>query len=102
MSVRLEAGAASVHWGYLDATLAPVAAIDSGEVVTISTVSGPPEVLEGGTPFDKVEHLAERHDDAVVEVGIERHGDDMGRRLRHRPDKRVHVMLEKRYLQPQR
>ena len=45
MTVRVEAGAATVHWGYLDATLAPAATIDSGEVVTISTVSGPPEAL---------------------------------------------------------
>jgi len=45
MSVRLEAGASTVHWGYLDATLPPLATIDSGDVVTISTVSGPPEAL---------------------------------------------------------
>src|SRR5258708_5685100 len=45
MSARVDAGAATVHWGYLDATLAPVAAIDSGDVVTISTVSGPPDAL---------------------------------------------------------
>src|SRR5712664_2005820 len=45
MSARVDAGAATVHWGYLDAALAPAAAIDSGEVVTISTVSGPPDVL---------------------------------------------------------
>ena len=45
MTVRLEAGAGTVHWGYLDATLPAVAAVDSGDVVTISTVSGPPEAL---------------------------------------------------------
>jgi acetamidase/formamidase len=45
MPVRIEASAASVHWGFLDAMLAPVAAIDSGDVVTISTVSGPPDAL---------------------------------------------------------
>jgi len=45
MSVRVDASAATVHWGYLDAALAPAAAIDSGEVVTISTVSGPPDAL---------------------------------------------------------
>ena len=45
MTVRLEAGASTVHWGYLDATLPAVAAVDSGDVVTISTVSGPPEAL---------------------------------------------------------
>jgi acetamidase/formamidase len=45
MTARVDASAATVHWGYLDAALAPAAAIDSGEVVTISTVSGAPEVL---------------------------------------------------------
>jgi len=45
MTVRLEASAASVHRGYLDAALAPAVTIDSGESVTISTVSGPPEAM---------------------------------------------------------
>jgi acetamidase/formamidase len=42
---RLDAGADTVHWGYFDARLKPVAEIASGETVTISTVSGPPEML---------------------------------------------------------
>ena len=33
------------HWGYFDATRAPVAEIDSGEEVVIDTVSGAPQVL---------------------------------------------------------
>jgi acetamidase/formamidase len=45
MTVRLEAGAGTVHWGYLDAALAPALSIDSGDTVTISTVSGPPDML---------------------------------------------------------
>ena len=45
MAVRLEAGAGTVHWGYLDAALAPALSIDSGDTVTISTVSGPPDML---------------------------------------------------------
>jgi len=45
MGKRLEASAATVHWGYLDATLAPAETVDSGEVVTVTTVSGPPDVL---------------------------------------------------------
>jgi acetamidase/formamidase len=40
MSYRLDADADRVHWGYFDATLAPKLTIDSGETVTISTVSG--------------------------------------------------------------
>lgn len=42
---RIEAGADTVHWGYFDAALPPVAEIDSGEVVTMVTVSGPPDML---------------------------------------------------------
>ena len=34
-----------MHWGYFDAGLPPIATIDSGDVVTIGTVSGPPEML---------------------------------------------------------
>jgi hypothetical protein len=45
MPVRVDAGAETVHWGYFDAALAPIATIDSGDVVTIGTVSGPPEAL---------------------------------------------------------
>ena len=34
-----------MHWGFFDATLAPVAEIASGDTVTISTVSGNAEVM---------------------------------------------------------
>ena len=42
---RLDAGPETVHWGYFDAALAPVLTIESGDSVTISTVSGGPEVM---------------------------------------------------------
>ena len=42
---RLEAGAETVHWGYFDAALPPVLTVESGDVVTISTVSGPPDAM---------------------------------------------------------
>jgi acetamidase/formamidase len=42
---RLDAGAETVHWGYFDATLAPRLTVDSGDTVTMSTVSGPREVM---------------------------------------------------------
>ncbi len=45
MSVRVDASAENVHWGYFDAGLPPIVTIDSGDVVTIGTVSGPPEML---------------------------------------------------------
>ena len=37
---RVEAGPDSVHWGFFDAELKPLITIDSGDTVTISTVSG--------------------------------------------------------------
>ena len=42
---RLEAGAETVHWGYFDGALPPVLTVESGDVVTISTVSGPPDAM---------------------------------------------------------
>src|SRR6185369_14880394 len=42
---RLDAGADTVHWGYFDAKLPPILTVDSGDTVTISTVSGPREVM---------------------------------------------------------
>jgi len=42
---RLDAGAETVHWGYFDAALPPLLTIDSGDTVTISTVSGGREVM---------------------------------------------------------
>ena len=35
----------TVHWGYFDATLPPILTIDSGDSVTISTVSAAPGQL---------------------------------------------------------
>ena len=42
---RIEAGPETVHWGYFDAALPPLVTIDSGDTVTISTVSGGPEMM---------------------------------------------------------
>jgi acetamidase/formamidase len=42
---RLDASPDTVHWGYFDAGLAPLLTVDSGDTVTISTVSGGPEVM---------------------------------------------------------
>ncbi len=42
---RLEAAPDTVHWGFFDARLAPQLAIDSGQRVTISTVSGGTEMM---------------------------------------------------------
>jgi acetamidase/formamidase len=45
MPTRIDAGADTVHWGYFDASLAPVTTIDSGDVVTLGTVSGTAEQM---------------------------------------------------------
>src|ERR1700676_4099707 len=37
---RLDAAADTVHWGFFDASLKPLITVESGDVVTISTVSG--------------------------------------------------------------
>jgi len=42
---RLDAGPDTVHWGFFDAGLKPLITIDSGDEVTMSTVSGPPEAM---------------------------------------------------------
>ena len=42
---RLEAGPDTVHWGYFDASLPPVLAIEPGDSVTVSTVSGGREMM---------------------------------------------------------
>src|SRR5688572_25444101 len=44
-SHRLAPDPDNVHWGYFDARLSPRLAISSGEHVTISTVSGGPELM---------------------------------------------------------
>ena len=42
---HLDAAPDTVHWGYFDAALAPLLTIDSGDRVTISTVSGGEDVM---------------------------------------------------------
>ena len=42
---RLDAGPDTVHWGFFDAALPPVLTVESGDTVTISTVSGAAEFM---------------------------------------------------------
>jgi acetamidase/formamidase len=42
---RIDATPDTVHWGFFEAALPPLITIDSGERVTIGTVSGGPEVM---------------------------------------------------------
>jgi acetamidase/formamidase len=49
---RLDAAADTVHWGYFDASLAPLITVDSGDVVVISTVSGlPTQIPKANSAF---------------------------------------------------
>jgi acetamidase/formamidase len=48
---RLDAGADSVHWGFFDGALKPVMSVESGDTVTISTVSGAPDQLPDAARF---------------------------------------------------
>lgn len=47
MSHSVKASPETVHWGYFDARLEPVLTIESGEIVTIETVSGHGDTLPG-------------------------------------------------------
>ena len=58
---RVVAGPDTVHWGYLSADLAPVGRVANGGRVTITTVSGPPEVV-AGSPFPAAPELIAIHE----------------------------------------
>ncbi len=45
MEHRLDAAPETVHWGFFDAALAPRLAVASGDIVTISTVSGAADAM---------------------------------------------------------
>lgn len=49
-NISIDAQPDTVHWGYLSAGIPPVARISSGESVTMTTVSGLPEVV-AGSPY---------------------------------------------------
>jgi acetamidase/formamidase len=49
------------HWGYFDSKQSPVLKIASGDVVTIDTVTGAPDVVPDPTKFHVPEALAEIH-----------------------------------------
>jgi acetamidase/formamidase len=60
MMHRLDAGPDTVHWGFFEATLPPLLTIDSGDRVTISTVSGPAEFMPP-PPFEVPQPLRAIH-----------------------------------------
>src|SRR5260370_37325442 len=48
----LPSGPETCHWGFFDAGLKPVLTVGSGDTVTVDCVSGGPDVLPQGAPFD--------------------------------------------------
>jgi acetamidase/formamidase len=68
MPTHLEPGPDNVHWGYFDARLPPRLTIDSGERVTISTVSGSPEVMPAA-PLKVPPALAAIHQKVPRQLG---------------------------------
>jgi acetamidase/formamidase len=50
MTIRLDPSPTNVHWGFFDASLSPRATIASGERVTLSSVSGGPDLMPAA-PF---------------------------------------------------
>jgi len=48
----------TVHWAFFDATLKPLLEVNSGDTVTLHTVSGGPDILPAGDGFEILpEHL---------------------------------------------
>ena len=66
----LLAGPDTVHWGFFDASLAPVLTIDSGDTVTVTTISGSPDLLpQPGTDLEILPEYAQ-----VYAKHVHRHG----------------------------
>ncbi len=55
---HLPATTETVHWGFFDASLPPVLRVESGDTVTVDTVSGGPEVTPADISRVLPEHLA--------------------------------------------
>jgi acetamidase/formamidase len=61
-SHRLDAAPETVHWGFFDAKLKPLLSVDSGDTVTISSVSGTPDQMPPpGSPFVMPKPLSAVH-----------------------------------------
>ncbi len=69
---RLDASARTVHWGFFDAALPPLMAVNSGDTVVISTVSGSAEQLpkvSPETPFTIPAALTDIHANVPQKLG---------------------------------
>ncbi|MBI09785.1 MAG: amidase [Rhodospirillaceae bacterium] len=63
-SLTINANPETVHWAFFDAALSPVATIDSGDTLTLNTVSGGPDILPDNSFEILPEHL-EIHDNVT-------------------------------------
>ncbi len=63
MKHHLPASGKTCHWGFFDAKLKPVLTIDSGDTVTIDTVTGPPEMIPPA-PFHTPPEIHDVHQNA--------------------------------------
>src|SRR6476659_2593440 len=69
-SHRLDASPNTVHWGYFDAGLKPLLTIESGDTVTMSSVSGQPSQLpQPGAGLDVPAALAAIHKSGQPKLG---------------------------------
>jgi acetamidase/formamidase len=70
MHHELLAGADTVHWGYFDATLKPVLKIENGDTVSLTTISGSPDLLpKPGTRLEILPEYAEVYDRHTYRLG---------------------------------
>jgi acetamidase/formamidase len=58
---HLSSSPETCHWGFFDATLKPVLSIESGDEVTVDTISGGPEVLPDRGKFHIPPELDDVH-----------------------------------------
>lgn len=67
MTQRIDAAPDTVHWGFFDATLPPIITINSGDRVTLSTVSGSKEMMPR-SPFVVPPALTAIHQEVTQRV----------------------------------
>lgn len=66
---RLDAGPDTIHWGYLESTIPPRLTVDSGDRVTISSVSGAADLMPPpGSPLIVPDALRAIHDKVTRRV----------------------------------
>jgi acetamidase/formamidase len=59
---HLRPGVDTCHWGYFDATQKPVLTVKSGDIVTIDTVTGTPDVVPDKSHFHVPHELDDIHE----------------------------------------